>query len=98
MGGWQTAMFSHLGTLLRGHDKHNQYLSEVYIILTSKRVVFLFVFSFLLKLFIFGEAYDQEDFCFVLFFYCCVSVSSIYSLFLQPSSHKAKKLGLREET
>lgn len=54
--GWQTDMFSHLGALLQEHDNLYQYPSEIYIILTSKRVFKK------LKLFIFSEADDQEGF------------------------------------
>lgn len=38
VGGWQTDPLSHLGALLQGHDKLNQHPSEIYIILTRKRV------------------------------------------------------------
>lgn len=56
MGGWQTDTLSHLGALLQGYDKLNQYPNEIYIILTSKRVFKK------LKLFIFSEADDQDVF------------------------------------
>lgn len=49
-------MLSHLGARLQGHDKLNQYPSEIYIIMTSKRVFKK------LKLFIFSEEDDQEGF------------------------------------
>lgn len=52
VGEWQADILSHLGALLQGHDKLNQYPSEIYIILTSKRVLKK------LKLFIFSEADD----------------------------------------
>lgn len=69
VGGWQTDMLSHLGALLQGHDSLNQYPSEIYIILTSKRVFKK------LKLFIFSEVDDQEGFFLLLH----VPKSSIYS-------------------
>lgn len=56
VGGWQTDMLSHLGARLQGHDKLNQYPSEIYLIMTSKRVFKK------LKLFIFSEEDDQEGF------------------------------------
>lgn len=84
VGGWETDTLSHLGALLQGHDKLNQYASDVYIILTTKSVFKK------LKLFIFSEADDQED-----FFYCYMSLNHPFILlFLLPSSHMAGKLEL----